>query len=112
MENLCFEVRANIKFLSKLGWQPRRIIESLQQVSGSSASSESVVYEWIRRFKEGREAIEDDRRNRGPCPEPSGRRPQGSLGLSVPAEGRLGQSCNHALFKWTGGPCALFPVAG
>ncbi|KFD64934.1 hypothetical protein M514_06313 [Trichuris suis] len=55
-------VRANIKFLSKLGWQPRRIIQSLQQVYGSSAPSESVLYEWIRRFKEGREAIEDDRR--------------------------------------------------
>ncbi|KFD62916.1 hypothetical protein M514_12781 [Trichuris suis] len=53
-------VRANIKFLSKLGWQ--QIIQSLQQVYGSSASSKSVVYEWIRRFKEGREAIEDDRR--------------------------------------------------
>ncbi|KFD52867.1 hypothetical protein M514_06177 [Trichuris suis] len=62
MENRRFEVRANIKFLSKLGWQPRRIIQSLQQVYGSSASSKSVVYEGIRRFKEGREAIEDDRR--------------------------------------------------
>ncbi|KFD46365.1 hypothetical protein M513_12781 [Trichuris suis] len=55
-------VRANIKFLSKLGWQPMRIIQSLQQVYGNSAPSKSVVYEWIRRFKEGREAIEDDRR--------------------------------------------------
>ncbi|KFD58211.1 LOW QUALITY PROTEIN: hypothetical protein M513_00974 [Trichuris suis] len=55
-------VRANIKFLSKLGWQPRRIIQSLQQVYGNSAPSKSVVYECIRRFKEGREAIEDDRR--------------------------------------------------
>ncbi|KFD66117.1 hypothetical protein M514_21631 [Trichuris suis] len=62
MENLRFEVRANIKFLSKLGWQPRRIIQSLQQVCGSSASSKSVVYEWIRHFKEGRDAIKDDRR--------------------------------------------------
>ncbi|KFD46475.1 hypothetical protein M513_12648 [Trichuris suis] len=62
MENLRFEVRANIKFLSKLGWQPRRITQPLQQVYGSSAPSKSVVYEWIRRFKEGREAIEDDRR--------------------------------------------------
>ncbi|KFD49184.1 hypothetical protein M513_09906 [Trichuris suis] len=53
-------VRANIKFLSKLGWQPRRIIQSLQQVYGSK--SKSVVYEWIGRFKEGIEAIEDDRR--------------------------------------------------
>ncbi|KFD69439.1 hypothetical protein M514_07931 [Trichuris suis] len=55
-------VRANIKFLSKLGWQPRRIIQSLQQVYGSSAPSKSVVYGWIRRFKDGREAIEDDQR--------------------------------------------------
>ncbi|KFD49145.1 hypothetical protein M514_09969 [Trichuris suis] len=67
MENLRCEVRANIKFLSTLGWQPRRIIESLQQVYGSSAPSKSVVYDWIRRFKEGREATEDDRRARRPA---------------------------------------------
>ncbi|KFD66357.1 hypothetical protein M514_21387 [Trichuris suis] len=67
MENLRFEVRANIKFLSKLCWQPRKIIQSLHQVYGSTAPSKSVVYEWIRRFKEGREAIEDDRRAGGPA---------------------------------------------
>ncbi|KFD62063.1 hypothetical protein M514_25782 [Trichuris suis] len=39
-----------------------RDAELMTQVYGSSASSKSVVYEGIRRFKEGREAIEDDRR--------------------------------------------------
>ncbi|KFD53370.1 hypothetical protein M513_05851 [Trichuris suis] len=60
MESLHFEVRANIKFLTKLEWQPSRIIEALQQVCGGSAPSKSVIYEWIKHFKKGREDIKDD----------------------------------------------------
>ena len=45
MENLKFEVRARIKFLTKLGWNPNAIIEALGQVYGNRAPSKKTVYE-------------------------------------------------------------------
>ncbi|KFD50055.1 hypothetical protein M514_09015 [Trichuris suis] len=50
-------------FLTKLEWQASKTIEDLQQVYGSSAPSNSVVYEWIERFTEG---IEQGRGTSGP----------------------------------------------
>ena len=50
-----FEIRANIKFLTRLNWKPVKIIETLQQVYGESAPCRAVVFDWIKCFKEGRE---------------------------------------------------------
>ncbi len=61
-----FEVRANIKFLTKLQWKPTEIIETLQNVYGDSSPSRAVVYRWIRRFKDGRDELEDDPREGRP----------------------------------------------
>ena len=61
-----FEVRANIKFLTKLQWKPTEIIEALQNVYGDSSPSRAVVYRWIRRFKDGRGDLEDDPRGGRP----------------------------------------------
>ena len=61
-----FEIRANIKFLTRLDWKPVKIIEALQQVYGDSAPCRAVVYDWIKRFKEGRQQIEDDPREGRP----------------------------------------------
>ena len=66
MENHNFEVRANIKFLTKLDWKAGKIIEALQQVYGDSSPSKSVVYEWINRFKDGREDLKDNPREGRP----------------------------------------------
>ncbi|XP_068250811.1 protein GVQW3-like [Palaemon carinicauda] len=66
MENQNFEVRANIKFLTKLDWKPGKIIETLQQVYGDFSPSKSVVYDWIKRFKDGREDLKDIPRNGQP----------------------------------------------
>ena len=60
------EIRANIKFLTRLNWKPVKIIEALQQVYGESAPCRAVVYDWIKRFKEGREQLEDDSRKGRP----------------------------------------------
>ena len=66
MENNNSEIRANIKFLTKLEWKPRKIIEALQQVYGDSSPSKSVVYDWINRFKNGREDLKDNPREGRP----------------------------------------------
>ncbi len=66
MENKNFEMRANIKFLTKLDWKPGKIIEALQQVYGDSSPSKSVVYDWIKRFKDGRDDLKDDPREGRP----------------------------------------------
>ena len=55
-----FEVRANIKFFTRLNWKPIKIIEALQQVYGESAPRRAVLYDWIKCFKEGREQLEDE----------------------------------------------------
>ena len=55
-----FKIRANIKFLTRLNWKPVTIIEPSQQVYGESAPCKAFVYDWIKRFKEGREQLKDD----------------------------------------------------
>ena len=65
-ENLKFEVRARVNFLTKLGWNANAIIEALGQVYGNRAPSKRIVYEWIKRFKKGWEDIEDDHRSSQP----------------------------------------------
>ena len=57
-----FEIRANIKILTRLNWKPVKIIEALQQVYGESTPCRAVVYDWTQHFKEGREQLEDNSR--------------------------------------------------
>uniref|UniRef100_A0A3P8VRL0 Mos1 transposase HTH domain-containing protein n=1 Tax=Cynoglossus semilaevis TaxID=244447 RepID=A0A3P8VRL0_CYNSE len=55
-----FEIRANVKFLTKLEWKPGKIVEALQQVYGDSSPSRAVVHAWVKRFKEGKEELQDE----------------------------------------------------
>ena len=60
MECKDFEVRTNIKFLVKLGWKKMEIIQALQTIYKNDAPKKTCVYKWIERFRDGREAFEDD----------------------------------------------------
>ena len=60
MERKDFEVRTNIKFLVKLGWKGTEIIQALQTVYKDDSPKKTCVYKWIERFRDGREAVEDD----------------------------------------------------
>ena len=60
MERKDFKVRTNIKFLVKLSWKGTEIIQALQTVYKDDALKKSCVYKWIERFRDGREAVEDD----------------------------------------------------
>jgi len=60
------EQRTNLKFLVKLGKTPSEALELLQQVYGDETMSRSHVFEWHKRFKEGRQDVEDDPRSGRP----------------------------------------------
>lgn len=66
MENTKFELRSNVKFLTRLAWKPTDIIEALRKVYGDDAPPNPTVYRWIQEFKAGREAIEDAERSGRP----------------------------------------------
>ena len=52
----------NLKFLVRLGKKPTEALKLLQDVYGDDAMSQARVFEWHRRFKEGRKDVEDDPR--------------------------------------------------
>lgn len=66
MDNVKFEVRAVVKFLTKLEWKSTEIILNVKKVYGDSAPKKTTIYEWIKRFKEGRESLKDDDRSGKP----------------------------------------------
>ena len=60
METRNLEIRANIKFLTKLGWESSQVIDSLHQVYGDSVPHRTTIFKWIKHFKEGQEDLKDD----------------------------------------------------
>ena len=57
------EQRINLKFLVRLGKTPTETLQLLQEVYGDDTMSRTCLFEWHRRFKEGREEVEDDHRS-------------------------------------------------
>ena len=60
------EQRINLKFLVRLGKTPTEVLKLLQEVYGDDTMSRSCLFEWHRRFKEGRDEVEDDHRSGRP----------------------------------------------
>ena len=60
MKRKDFEVRTNTKVLVNLGWKETEIVQALQTVYRDDAPKKTCVYKWIERFRDGREAVEDD----------------------------------------------------
>ncbi|GBN72787.1 hypothetical protein AVEN_139293-1 [Araneus ventricosus] len=56
------EQRANFKFCVLLEKSPSETLEMLKKAYGNDAMKETAVYEWQKRFREGRTNIEDDPR--------------------------------------------------
>ncbi|KAJ8955411.1 hypothetical protein NQ318_003509 [Aromia moschata] len=59
------EQRVNLKFLVKLGKTFTEAYALLKEVYGNEYLSRTQVFEWFKRFKEGRETTEDDPRPDG-----------------------------------------------
>ena len=66
LHGMNLEQRTNLKFLVRLGKTPSECLELLQQVYGNNAMSRTRVFEWHKRFKEGREEVEDNQRSGRP----------------------------------------------
>lgn len=60
------EQRINVKFLVKLEKSATETHSLLKQVYGDGCLSRTQVFEWHKRFKEGRDEIEDDPRSGRP----------------------------------------------
>ena len=56
----------NLKFLVLFGKTPTEALKLLQEVYGDDTMSRTHLFEWHRRFKEGREEVEDDHRSGRP----------------------------------------------
>ena len=56
------EVRYAIKFCFKLGKSATETFGMLQTAFGASCMNRASVFEWHKRFKEGRESVRDDER--------------------------------------------------
>ena len=81
------EERYAIKFCFRLGKNATQTYEMLQTAFGPSCKNRASVFEWHKRFKEGRESVRDDERcgkskevNR---PDLIGRRVRVRLGLGL-----------------------------
>ncbi|KAG5316692.1 SETMR methyltransferase, partial [Acromyrmex insinuator] len=64
--NFNMEQRAVIKFNAKLGKSASETFRSMQQVYGSQCLSRTAVFEWHKRFLQGRETLEDDKKSGRP----------------------------------------------
>ena len=61
------EQRINIKFCVKLGKTATETLKMLRDVYGDSSMSSTGVFQWHKRFVEGREDMEDDPKSGRPC---------------------------------------------
>ena len=61
------EQRINTKFCVKLGKTATETLKMLRDVYGDSSMSRTRVFEWHKRFVEGREDVEDDPKSGRPC---------------------------------------------
>jgi len=64
---MMIEQRINIKFCVKLGKTATDNLKMLRDVYGDSSMPRTRVFEWYRRFVEGREDVEDDPKSGKPC---------------------------------------------
>ncbi|XP_068250112.1 protein GVQW3-like [Palaemon carinicauda] len=60
MECSKLERRTNVKFLTKLNWEIKQILEALNAIYGNNGPKKSMVYKWITRFRESLIECEDD----------------------------------------------------
>jgi len=54
------EQRAAIKFSCKVDFSATKTVELIQKAYGDAALSRKTIFEWHKRFREGRESVKDD----------------------------------------------------
>jgi hypothetical protein len=66
MSDTLLEQRINIKFCAKSGKSASETLQMLTEVYGADAMKKSSVFEWHKRFKEGREDVKYDEKTGRP----------------------------------------------
>jgi hypothetical protein len=66
MSDRLLEQRINIKFCAKLGKSASETLQMLTEAYDADAMKVLSVFEWHKRFKEGREDVKDDERTGRP----------------------------------------------
>ena len=66
VRRMSVEQQINLKLFVHLGKTPTEALKLLQEVHGDDMMSRICLFEWHRRFKEGREEVEDDHRSGRP----------------------------------------------
>ena len=66
VRRISVEQQNNLKYLIRLGKTPTEAVKLLQKVYGNDTMSRLCLFEWHRKFKEGREEVEDDHRSGRP----------------------------------------------
>ena len=61
------EQKASIKFCVKLSKTFPEMLEMLRIVHTDQVLSRTTVYEWFKRFKEGRESLDEDEHSERPA---------------------------------------------
>ena len=64
---MTIEQRINIKFCVKLGKTVIETLKMLRDIYGNSSMSRTRVFEWHKRFVEGKEDVEFDPKSGRPC---------------------------------------------
>ena len=54
------EQRVGIKFCCKINFSATKTVELIQKAYGDAALSRKTIFEWHKRFREGRESVKDD----------------------------------------------------
>ena len=67
MSDVLHEQRVVIKFFVKSGEKSSEILKKLKAVYKDECLSQNRVFEWARRFRSGRESVDDDPRVGAPC---------------------------------------------
>ena len=60
------EQRVAIKFCCKVDFSATKTVELIQKAYGDAALSRTTIFEWHKRFREGRESVKDDERSGRP----------------------------------------------
>ncbi|XP_068229717.1 protein GVQW3-like [Palaemon carinicauda] len=66
MEFSKLERRTNVKFLAKLNWESKQILEALNTIYENNGPKDIAVNKWIKRFRETLIECEDDHRSGRP----------------------------------------------
>ena len=60
------EQRMAVKFCCKVDFSTTKAVELIQKAYGDAALSRTTIFEWHKRFREGRESVKDDERSGRP----------------------------------------------